>query len=425
MKQNQGIGALKLPLQVDLEGLLSDLKTCQQLNWSAHYNTRDYEGDWESIALRSHDGKSTTVFAHPSETYHDTDLLAQCPHFKSLIDSLQCDKEVVRLLRQAAGGEIKTHRDMGLGYPDGTFRLHVPLLTNAEVDFVVDGKRLPMQPGECWFADFSLPHSVHNRGKTDRVHLVIDCTRNAWTDGWFERAGVDPKTLAAKKIPVNQRLQTIAELRRMNNPALARLIAELEEEEGIPQRKKKPTPKASKYRSGSAHSHRQPSPDINATQPQDLSRILNWLDEIGIGWEEGVVPEGTFLPGLEVVAGRIVIDRKAMLSPGDILHEAGHVALLPAEKRAGFNGNLAAVYPEHQGDEVAVILWTYAAGLHLGLPMEDVIHDQGYHGQADWLRSEFAAGTFIGLPLLVWMGLCDDPKVAGEMGFPRMKRWVR
>lgn len=442
MEPNQGIGALKLPLDVDLEGLLADLDTCQQWNWSAHYNTRDYEGGWESIALRSHDGKAATVLAHPSERYLNTELLAECPHFQALLESIRCEKEVVRLLRQAAGGEIKTHRDAGLGYLDGTFRLHIPLVTNADVDFVVDEERLPMEPGECWFADFSRPHSVHNRGKTDRIHLVIDCIRNAWTDAWFEEAGADPEAMVAPRMPEDQRRKVIEELRRMNNPALADLIAELEAEDGSQQTKrlKEQKPIASKYRSGAAKSGNASGGEDssggtgNAVAPSivhqqdklaNLPRILDWLDEIGIGWEEGEVPEGTFLPGLEVVQGRIVIDRNAMISVGDILHEAGHIALLPAEKRAGFNGNLAETVPEHKDDEIAVILWTYAAAKHLGLRLKEVLHDEGYKGDAAWLRDEIASGNYLGLPLLVWMGLCEDPKVAGEAGFPRMKRWVR
>lgn len=448
-----------------MEGLLADLETCQQLDWKAHYNTRDYEGDWKSIALRSHDGQATTVFAHPSQSYLDTDLLARCPHFRGLLDSIHCDKEVVRLLRQAAGGEIRTHRDTGLGYQDGSFRLHIPLVTNGEVDFVVDEERLPMLPGECWFADFSRPHSVHNRGKTDRIHLVIDCVRNAWTDAWFQQAGVNPVFLAPPKLPENQRRQVIDELRRMNNPALADLIAELEAEDGIEQTKrlKQQKPLGGRVRSGTSQAAhvietasqaqhagngapQDADPDSD-TSPLDnsgdltspaasrssgrppslvyLPRILDWLDEIGIGWEEGAVPEGTFLPGLEVVAGRIIIDREAMLSVGDILHEAGHIALLPPEKRPSFNGNLAETVPEHKDDEIAVILWTYAAAKHLGLRLKEVLHDQGYKGDAAWLRDEIASGNYLGLPLLVWMGLCEDPKVAGEAGFPRMKRWLR
>ena len=48
----------------------------------------------------------------------------------------------VGLLRQAPGGEIKLHRDAGLAYSDGVFRLHVPIVSNPDVEFVVAGQRV-------------------------------------------------------------------------------------------------------------------------------------------------------------------------------------------------------------------------------------------------------------------------------------------
>jgi hypothetical protein len=48
------------------------------------------------------------------------------------------------------------------------------------VEFYVDDMRVVMEPGECWYLDLSRPHRVHNRGSTDRVHLVVDCRVNEW-----------------------------------------------------------------------------------------------------------------------------------------------------------------------------------------------------------------------------------------------------
>ncbi|MBK9452693.1 MAG: aspartyl/asparaginyl beta-hydroxylase domain-containing protein [Bacteroidetes bacterium] len=389
---------LKLPLPVQLSDLLLDLSHCLDATWRPHFNQRDYVGGWDSIALRSQDGQTDTVFAHPDSVYQDTPLLQECPHFRALLDSLPCDKESVRLLRQAPGGEIKTHRDQGLHYSDGVFRLHIPLITHDQVDFIIAGTRIPMQPGECWFGDFSQPHSVHNRGASERIHLVIDCIRNTWTDEWFAQAGLPKADFEAPQMDEATRKQVLENLRMQNNPALAGIIADLEAESAA------------------------------AVGETRLWTMLNFLDTIGIKWTFGKVPSTTFLPGLEVIAGTIVIDRSQLKYPGDILHEAGHIALLPSEKREMFSGNVAETLPEHGGDEVGVILWSYAACLHLGLPVEYVIHDAGYHDGADWLRQQFAEGTFIGLPLLVWMGLCEDPakeKLNGGNGFPEMLRWVR
>jgi hypothetical protein len=37
-----------------------------------------------------------------------------------------------------------------------------------------------MAPGEGWYLRLSDPHTVANRGDTDRVHLVIDARMNDW-----------------------------------------------------------------------------------------------------------------------------------------------------------------------------------------------------------------------------------------------------
>jgi aspartyl/asparaginyl beta-hydroxylase (cupin superfamily) len=86
----------------------------------------------------------------------------------------------VRLLKLEVGSLIKEHRDYDLGFEKEQLRLHVPVTTNPDVDFFLDGHRLNLSEGECWYLDLSLPHWVENRGSSDRIHLVIDCELNEW-----------------------------------------------------------------------------------------------------------------------------------------------------------------------------------------------------------------------------------------------------
>jgi quercetin dioxygenase-like cupin family protein len=65
-------------------------------------------------------------------------------------------------------------------------RIHIPVQTNPDVKFVVDGRALPLKEGEAWYINFNLPHRIYNGGATDRVHLVIDCRLNAWLDAMFQ-----------------------------------------------------------------------------------------------------------------------------------------------------------------------------------------------------------------------------------------------
>jgi hypothetical protein len=59
------------------------------------------------------------------------------------------------------------------------------------VDFIVDGRRVVMGPGECWYNNFNLPHSVTNRGTRDRIHLTIDLGVTGWFAELMQRAS-DP-----------------------------------------------------------------------------------------------------------------------------------------------------------------------------------------------------------------------------------------
>lgn len=189
--------ALKLPLQYDPAALAQDLQVALREEWGLHYNTNDFSGSWNSIALYSASGKTTDIFALPSDTFKETPLLQQCPYLKTLLDAMLFEKETVRLLRLAPGSEIHPHRDRGLAYRYNCFRLHIPIITEAAVEFIVDGQPLLMAPGECWYADFDKPHAVYNKSTKERVHLVIDGKRNAWTDELFIRAGYDPEADAA------------------------------------------------------------------------------------------------------------------------------------------------------------------------------------------------------------------------------------
>lgn len=144
-----------------------------------------------------------------------------------------------------------------------------------------------------------------------------------------------------------------------------------------------------------------------------------FLADIGLETQEARLRGTCFLPGLRIADGRLLIDPARLQHPGDVLHEAGHLAVTPAAARAGLHGNVAEHHPENEGDELAVMLWSYAAYQALALPPEVVFHPAGYHGQSAWLLANYRRGHFVGLPLLVWMGLTTTDT------FPRMTRWLR
>jgi len=87
----------------------------------------------------------------------------------------------VRLMRLTPGSVIKPHYDHNLAAEWGAARVHVPITTNPDVEYLLNGTPLAMTPGETWYLRLADEHAVANRGTTDRVHLVIDCI----VDDWF------------------------------------------------------------------------------------------------------------------------------------------------------------------------------------------------------------------------------------------------
>lgn len=180
-----------LPFRFDAGKLLADLVICELEHWKSHFNTNDYEGEWTGISLRSASGAADDIHTIAPISFTDTPLLSNCPYFREILHQWKCEIEGVRLLALAPGSIIKEHRDPGLGYEHGRFRVHIPVVTDPNVLFVVDDCPLHMDNGECWYANFSLPHQVEHRGTTRRIHLVIDGVRNEWTDRLFSEAGYD------------------------------------------------------------------------------------------------------------------------------------------------------------------------------------------------------------------------------------------
>ncbi|HWX01810.1 aspartyl/asparaginyl beta-hydroxylase domain-containing protein [Collimonas sp.] len=226
---------LKLPLLFDPHALLEDLRVCESMDWSRHFHTDDYSGLWSGLALRSASGKSDDIYSHPGSAVHsDTSVLGHCPYFASILGAFDCEIESARLLCLGPGAHIKEHRDVHTSYQFDVFRVHIPIETSTQVRFLVGGHALDMRAGECWYADFSQPHSVENCGTTARTNLILDCKRNDWSDTLFRQAGYDFAAEARnRRLDDATRALVIARLAEMKSETADRLIKQLEAEADI------------------------------------------------------------------------------------------------------------------------------------------------------------------------------------------------
>lgn len=233
MKQEGIIKYLKFPLQFDAELMLRELQAIIEQQWVPHFNSGGYEGNWNVLSLYAVGGKADTIFVPLTNDLEleETALLQDCPYVREVITSFQFPKIAVRLMRLEAGAVIKPHRDHELGYEDGQFRLHIPIVTNPGVHFILDGEELTMRAGECWYTNVNYEHSVANKGTEDRIHLVIDGVRNEWSDQLFFAEAHPDQFEAPKAVMDPATIQrVIEELKRNGAAANSELITDLEKQ---------------------------------------------------------------------------------------------------------------------------------------------------------------------------------------------------
>lgn len=156
-------------------------------------------------------------------------------------------------------------------------------------------------------------------------------------------------------------------------------------------------------------------------------RIVAFLRGIGLEVTEAEVPADSFLPGLRIVQGGLQVDLDQLRWPGDLLHEAGHLAVVPAALRASMDDALAELPPVPHGGEIEATAWAWAALRHLQLPSEVLFHDGGYHGRSQGLRTTFELGVYLGAAGLVSAGLAATPAQAsaGAALYPHLMAWLR
>jgi hypothetical protein len=141
--------------------------------------------------------------------------------------------------------------------------------------------------------------------------------------------------------------------------------------------------------------------------------ITGFLNRIGIPWAQATLTEEEFIPGIRLEGGVLKFDPDHLRWPGDLLHEAGHVAVSPPSQRALLDGKLQ-VAP---ADEMAALAWSFAAAVECGIEPTVVFHEGGYKSGGAQLAAQFSTGNGVGVPMLRWYRMTTD--------FPRMTSWLR
>lgn len=151
-----------------------------------------------------------------------------------------------------------------------------------------------------------------------------------------------------------------------------------------------------------------------------------------------------FIPGCRIVSGALHVD--AQCAPSAVLHEAGHLAIVPTRFRSLMSDNLAVgmarmfaeldtmdLDPDHALSRAAIqcsdpeaTAWAWAAGVAIGLPPAEIIQNAEYDGSGAEIRAMLQAGQYVGINGLAHAGMCKRGyAVPVDLCYPKMQQWLQ
>ena len=153
-----------------------------------------------------------------------------------------------------------------------------------------------------------------------------------------------------------------------------------------------------------------------------VTRLTSFVQSVGIEVQACPINWKTQFPGLDIRTGAVLVDESQLIHPGNILHEAGHIAVHDPVRRQETK------FLPLKGEELSALAWSYAAVVQLGLNAELVFYPGSYQGWDTTLIESFAEGRYIGVPLLQRYGMAVEARYASERRvepYPYMLRWLR
>ncbi|HEY0514863.1 MAG TPA: TIGR03032 family protein, partial [Thermoanaerobaculia bacterium] len=162
---------VKLPLRFDAERLaaeIADVAAIPEAAWRPH--PQGYPGNSAlSLVAAGGDPANDATKGAMLPTPH----LARLPYTRQVLGSLQAPIGRTRLMRLDGNAEATAHADVNYYWIE-RLRLHVPVVTTPDVEFVCGGRSVHMAAGEAWVFDTWSVHNVLNPNPTRRIHLVAD-----------------------------------------------------------------------------------------------------------------------------------------------------------------------------------------------------------------------------------------------------------
>lgn len=165
--------------EIDPQEIKDFLKTLNEDEWiedSIRQNTFDAHKYTETIPIlwdfkflsEVRVGRKRKYYEHYSNTTFSSSLKEKLKEFYGY-------GKVIRILitKLKANKDITAHVDNNQGL-ELCHRVHIPIITNENVLFYIDGEEKNMKQGEMWEIDNQKMHWVKNQSDEDRIHFIVD-----------------------------------------------------------------------------------------------------------------------------------------------------------------------------------------------------------------------------------------------------------
>lgn len=164
-----------------------------------------------------------------------------------------------------------------------------------------------------------------------------------------------------------------------------------------------------------------------------MEGVIEKLNDIGLTVKSGYVPNKSFINGVYINSGNIIYDTSATIS--DVLHECGHVAIVPRKYHSLCMGDMERsakrifnkLVPDsvdyrkmlHTSDQEATA-WAYAFGKSINLDTSLIINAKDYDGEGEEIGIMLDCRSYGGINGLICAGMINNVRQ-----YPKLNYWVQ
>lgn len=164
---------VQLPLHFDAARLQQEIARFAESDWRPH--PEGHRGNSALPLIASGGDPNDDSVRGPMRA---TPLLQQCPYLRQVLAAFETVWGRTRLMRIDGNAEATPHTDVNYYWTQHA-RVHVPIVTNPNVQFLCGAKAVHMAAGQSWIFDTWSLHNVLNPHPDARIHLVADTTGSA------------------------------------------------------------------------------------------------------------------------------------------------------------------------------------------------------------------------------------------------------